>query len=78
MILVNANLLIYPIDEDSPHHDKAKPWLGELLLKTTGTAGNLVSDSHLAALALEQSYAIYSTDHDFKRFSGLTHVNPLE
>jgi predicted nucleic acid-binding protein len=48
------------------------------LLKTTGAACNLVSDSHLAALALEQGYAIYSTDHDFKRFSGLTHINPLE
>jgi uncharacterized protein len=38
----------------------------------------LVSDSHLAALALEQGYAVCSTDHDFKRFSGVAHVNPLE
>ena len=48
------------------------------LLKTTGTAGNLVADAHLAAIALEQGAAIYSTDHDFKRFPGIEHVNPLE
>ena len=47
------------------------------LLKTTGTAGNLVSDAHLAAIAIEHGAAIYSTDHDFKRFPGIEHVNPL-
>lgn len=47
------------------------------LLNATGTAGNLVSDAHLAALALEQGAAVYSTDHDFKRFPGIEHVNPL-
>jgi hypothetical protein len=48
------------------------------LLSATGTAGNLTSDAHLAALALEHGYAIYSADNDFKRFSGLSHVNPLQ
>jgi len=43
----------------------------------TGTAENLTSDAHIAALALEQGYAIYSADNDFKRFPGVTHVNPL-
>lgn len=47
------------------------------LLKTTGTAGNPVSDSHLAALAIEHGYTVYSTDHDFQRFNGVEHVNPL-
>lgn len=142
MILVDANLLIYAIDADSPHHERARHWLEHTLsgttrvglawvvilaflrivtrhgilqrplpldraiayidewlaqpyvvavgsadhhwpllknlLITTGTAGNLVSDSHLAALAIEHGYTIYSSDHDFKRFSGLAHVNPLE
>jgi predicted nucleic acid-binding protein len=32
------------------------------LLKTTGTAGNLVSDAHLAALAIEHGCTVYSTD----------------
>ena len=47
------------------------------LLKTAGTLGNLTSDAHLAALAIERGAALYSTDHDFVRFPGLEHVNPL-
>ena len=47
------------------------------LLQLTGMAGNLTSDAHLAALALEYGYTVYSADHDFKRFPGLHHVNPL-
>jgi toxin-antitoxin system PIN domain toxin len=47
------------------------------LMASSGTAGNLTSDAHLAALALEHGCAVYSTDHDFKRFPGIEHVNPL-
>ena len=142
MILVDANLLVYAIDSDSPHHAAARRWLEGVLssaqpvglawivvlaflrittrpgvlvraltleralryidewlaqpyvtalgpgehhwqilrnlLRTSGTAGNLVSDAHLAAIALEHGCPVYSTDHDFKRFSGIEHVNPLE
>jgi toxin-antitoxin system PIN domain toxin len=142
MILVDANLLIYAVKSDSPHHDKAKSWLEEILsgsdelglawivvlafIRITtrpgilsrpltperaiayidewleqpyvnlvngdenqwpifrnlqlqvGTAGNLTSDTMLASLALELGAVIYSADHDFKRFSGVKHVNPLE
>ena len=35
MILVDANLLIYAVDQDSPHHDKARRWLEEILSGTT-------------------------------------------
>ena len=141
MILVDANLLIYAIDRDSPRHKQARGWLEDTLsgttalglswivilaflrlttrpgilarplrpeaamafvdewlqqpyaeavspgeshwailrslLKATGTAGNLTSDAHLAALAIEKGAAVYSTDNDFKRFPGLEHVNPL-
>jgi toxin-antitoxin system PIN domain toxin len=141
VILVDANLLIYAIDKDSPHHHRARPWLEEQLsgttvvglawvvilafirittrpgilrkplpperaltyihewldqpyataigpgenhwpilrnlLRTTGTAGNLVSDAHLAAIAIEQGATLYSTDHDFKRFPGIDHLDPL-
>ena len=141
MILIDANLLIYAIDADSPHHEKARTWLETTLssdievglawgvvlaflritthpkivrlplrpeqalsyidawlaqpyvkliapterhwpilrnlFKLTGMAGNLTSDAHLAALALEHGYTLYSADHDFKRFPGLSHVNPL-
>ena len=47
------------------------------LLTSSGTAGNLTSDAHLAALAIEHGGAIYSADNDFKRFAGVTHINPL-
>ncbi|MEJ5210004.1 MAG: type II toxin-antitoxin system VapC family toxin [Burkholderiales bacterium] len=47
------------------------------LLLHTGAAGNLTTDSHIAALALEHGYAIYSADNDFARFPGLKHINPL-
>lgn len=41
------------------------------LLATTGTAGNLTTDAHLAALALEHGATLTSFDGDFHRFSGL-------
>jgi len=47
------------------------------LLGTTGTAGNLVADAHLAALAIEHGGALCSADHDFGRFRGLEWVDPL-
>lgn len=141
MILVDANLLIYAIDSDSPDHARARPWLEQTLsgtiavglpwivilafvrlttrpgilcrplaladalayvdswleqpcveivapgehhwrifsglLKATGTAGNLTSDAHIAALALERGARVCSADHDFARFPGVKHVNPL-
>jgi hypothetical protein len=141
VILVDANLLIYAIDADSPQHERARPWLERMLsdaapvglpwivilafvrittragilrrplaladalayvdswlqqpcveiiapgeqhwpilrrlLEATGTAGNLTSDAHIAALALERGAAVCSTDHDFARFPGIRHVNPL-
>ena len=141
MILIDANLLIYAVDADSPPHAAAREWLEEILSGTTrvglawivllafvritsragimqqplspekalafvdswlqqpfvepvapgarhwqifrnlvlatGTAGNLTSDAHLAALAIEYSAAVYSTDNDFQRFPGVRHVNPL-
>lgn len=48
------------------------------LLRATGTAGNLTSDAHLAALAIERGATICSADYDFRRFPGVDHVNPLE
>ena len=141
MIIIDANLLIYAIDLDSPHHKISCSWFERILngseliglpwivllaflrittragvlqkpmaveqavaycqswldlgsvrflvpgrnhwpifrnlLLSVGTAGNLTSDVHLAALALEHGCTLYSADHDFKRFPGITHVNPL-
>jgi predicted nucleic acid-binding protein len=54
------------------------PWpILRNLLQANGTAGNLTSDAHVAALALEHGCTIASADGDFRRFSGVTHVNPL-
>lgn len=47
------------------------------LLAPLGTAGNLTSDAHLAALALEHGAQVCSTDGDFARFPGVDLVNPL-
>ena len=41
------------------------------LLSSTGTAGNLVNDAHLAALSLEHRCEIVSYDADFARFPGV-------
>ncbi|MCM2257767.1 MAG: type II toxin-antitoxin system VapC family toxin [Vicinamibacteria bacterium] len=141
MILVDANLLIYAIDKDSPQHKPARKWIeaalsgsdtvglawgvilaflrlttrpgilqrpmsadqaiayvdewlalpnveivqpGEThwsvfrnLLHAAGSAGNLTSDAHLAALAIERGATLCSADNDFRRFPGLRHENPL-
>jgi len=47
------------------------------LLRTLGTAGNLTTDAHLAALAMEHQADLRTTDADFARFPGLRWENPL-
>jgi toxin-antitoxin system PIN domain toxin len=46
-------------------------------LEATGTAGNLVTDAHLAAIAVEYGATLCSADADFIRFPGLKWTNPL-
>lgn len=141
MKLPDINLLLYAINEGSPHHQRAKPWLEQALsgteevglawlvligfiristnpaalehpltppeamdyvdewiaapvtsmvhptaqhsavlrriLEPVGTAGNLTSDAHLAALALEHGAEVCSGDVDFSRFQGLRWTDPL-
>jgi hypothetical protein len=50
--------------------------LGELLA-LPGVYGNLVSDAHLASLAIQHGLTLCSTDGDFARFPGLVWLNPL-
>jgi toxin-antitoxin system PIN domain toxin len=47
------------------------------LLTPLGTAGNLVSDAHLAALAIEHGATLCSCDNDFSRFAGVRWEDPL-
>jgi toxin-antitoxin system PIN domain toxin len=139
--LVDANLLLYAVDESSPHHASARPWLEEQLsgtetlaftwavllafvrlatnprvfkapltleaslelvdgwfeqppatvvhptdrhtallrelLAPLGTAANLTSDAHLAALSIEHGAELCSADADFARFPRVRWVNPL-
>ncbi|MCC7179691.1 MAG: type II toxin-antitoxin system VapC family toxin [Acidobacteria bacterium] len=141
MKVVDLNLLLYAVNADAPHHERARAWweaalagdeqvglawpvvLGFLrlstragimprplttrqavdvvqewvdhsqivllhpgaghwsvlrgLLESAGTAGNLTTDAHLAALALEYGATLCSTDTDFSKFKGLKFVNPL-
>ncbi|MGD8331314.1 MAG: type II toxin-antitoxin system VapC family toxin [Acidobacteriota bacterium] len=141
MILLDANLLIYAVNESLPQHRAARAWLEGVLsgneavglpwvcilaflrittrsdifarpltpeeavgyvdawlqqpfvrplaaddkhwavlrnlLAVSGLAGNLTSDAHVAALALESGATVFSADNDFKRFAGVRHVNPL-
>jgi toxin-antitoxin system PIN domain toxin len=138
--VVDANVLPYAVDEDSPNHAAAHAWLDEALagaepiafawvvllaflrlsthpslaaqpltldqateqleewlgeppalvvhptdrhvsllrglLTPLGTAANLVSDAHLAALALEHGAGIVSFDRDFQRFEGVAWSQP--
>lgn len=50
--------------------------LVEKLLKEAGTAGNLTTDAHLAALAIQWDCIVYSTDTDFARFPGVKWKQP--
>ena len=141
MMVVDVNLLIYAVNEDSPYHAKAKRWLEAAvsgtetvgfpwivllaflrlttraglferpltvetafdlvdawlqqpsvtvpeptarhlqtmrdLISPLGTGGNLTSDAHLAALAIEHGAELCSTDNDFGRFNRLRWRNPL-
>lgn len=47
------------------------------LLGQAGTAGNLTTDAHIAALAIEHEAELVSTDADFGRFVQLHWTNPL-
>lgn len=140
MILVDANVLLYAVNESLPQHPRARRWLENALngeetigfawmallafvriatlpalspspleaaraldladewlatrpativhpttrhaailrglLSEAGTAGNLVGDAHLAALAVEHGARICSFDRDFDRFPGIIALVP--
>lgn len=59
-------------------HPTARHWtvFRQLLLDGQAVA-NLVTDAHLAALAIEHGCELMSTDADFARFPKLTWKNPL-
>lgn len=50
--------------------------LQDLMVEGDAVA-NLISDAHLAAMAIENGCTLYSTDTDFSRFKKLKWKNPL-
>lgn len=59
-------------------HPTERHWsILQTLLEQGQAAGNLVSDAHLAALAVAHGCVLCSTDADFARFPRLKWVNPL-
>lgn len=81
---LSADQAIAYIDEwlDQPYVELIGPGSGhwpllKKVLHEVGAAGNLTSDAHLAALAIETGSELATTDHDFRRFAGLRLVNPL-
>ena len=46
-------------------------------LVVAGVGANLVTDAHIAALAMEYQAEVHSNDSDFSRFPGLRWRNPL-
>ncbi len=67
---------------DQPHVSRVVPGVGHwavlsALLRTSGAAGNLVTDAHIAALAIENGATVASADRDFGRFEQVPSLNPI-
>jgi uncharacterized protein len=61
------------IPHPEPHH-----WsLLKGLVLESGAAGNLTSDMHLAAIAMQSGAKLYTLDADFSRFKGLRWEKPF-
>jgi toxin-antitoxin system PIN domain toxin len=60
------------------HPGDRHPAILRQMLRPLGTAGNLVNDAHLAALAVEHGAELNSCDSDFSRFPGVRWVDPLD
>lgn len=67
-----AHSHVIPVEPTSRHLALVRGFL-----HTAGTAGNLVTDAHLAAVTVEHGATLYSADADFTRFPGLRWTNPL-
>jgi hypothetical protein len=60
------------------HPGERHPEILGRLLRSAGTAGNLTTDAHLAALAIEHGATVLSFDRDFARFDGLQWTLPAD
>ena len=67
---------------DFPHIIAIEPGPAHLTylrrnLAAVGSGGNLVTDAHIAALAMEYEAEVHSHDSDFGRFPGLRWHDPI-
>ena len=92
MILPDVNTLLYAVNRSSDQHTVALKELQRsfgiprrgvrvdgvagVLLRSAGVAGNLTTDAHLAALAIEHGATVLSFDRDFARFEGVRWTLP--
>lgn len=60
-------------DQPDVHHPRI---MAELLEAAGGHGGNLVTDAHLAALAVQYDATVVSYDDDFGRFPGVRWERP--
>ena len=74
--LVNAWLALPAVRLIEPGPGHAHHF--EAICRATKAQGNLVTDAHLAALAIEHGLELASCDTDFEKFPGLRWINPLQ
>lgn len=59
-------------------HPSDQHWtIFQRMMRDGKAVGNLVSDAHLAALAIEHNCVLQTSDADFARFRGLKWKNPI-
>ena len=73
---VNSWLLLPAVTLISPGPNHARHF--ETICRASNAKGNLVTDAHLAALAIEHDSELASCDTDFAKFPGLRWINPLQ
>lgn len=74
--LVNAWLTLPAVQLIEPGPGHAHHF--EAICRATKAHGNLVTDAHLAALAIEHDLELASCDTDFAKFPGLRWINPRQ
>ena len=79
MLKANKRLnTAYILKEETALSETDQHWATlQRLLAQTGTAANLTTDAHLAAIAISRDAVLVSCDNDFGRFANLRWENPL-
>ena len=66
------------LDVVSVPSEKSSHWKTlQAYVRASGTAANLVTDAHIAAIASTRDATLVIRDRDFERFEGLRVENPL-